>query len=230
MPKKGANASRVTHVQPSIPAHMKSHLSRAPSVVRKTQVTFETNDREDEMAVDEEDDGADDDGEDDNLAEMFTVLQELQKRKASKSSARSAAFQNEKAALFAAARKRAQGAIRTGTTSIEKARTTVAELKTQETSPEATLSKLRALWESHDETVQGLLGHLTSVVEDVSHRRAAQTNESSSILESQPLAREKSRKKLCAFAHSQMSQNIENQKLAADASALIKRYKALLLS
>ncbi len=83
-------------MQPSIPAHMKSHLSRAPSVIRKTQVTFETNDREDEMAVDEEDDGADDDGEDDkrvyvalycvsiltshicSLAEMFTVLQELQ--------------------------------------------------------------------------------------------------------------------------------------------------------
>ncbi|KAI0723894.1 hypothetical protein C8T65DRAFT_91397 [Cerioporus squamosus] len=182
-----------------------------------------------------------------SLAEMFTVLQELQseltafvvishrddpftERKASKSSARSAAFQNEKAALFAAARKRAEGAVRTGTTSIEKARTTVAELKAQEASPEAILSKLRALRESHDETVEGLLGHLTGVIEDLSHRRAAQTNESSATLESHPLAREKSRKRLCTFARSQMAQNIENQKLAADASALMKHYKSLLLS
>ncbi|RPD66477.1 hypothetical protein L226DRAFT_566906 [Lentinus tigrinus ALCF2SS1-7] len=164
------------------------------------------------------------------MAEMFTMLQELQKRKASKSSARSAAFQSDKAALFAAARKRAEGAVRNGTMSIEKARATVAELRAQEVPHEATLSKLQALWQSHDETLQGLFGHLTGVIEDLSHRRAAQINESSSMLESQPAAREKSRKKLCAFAHSRISENMESQKVAADASALMKHYKALLLS
>ena len=117
------------------------------------------------------------------MAEMFTILQELQsepiavlvsrwlndglvERKASKSSARSAAFQNEKAKLFAAARQRAEGAIRSGHSSMsvviracrdlaerctsEKARATIEKLKTEEASQEAKLTKLRALWESHD--------------------------------------------------------------------------------
>ncbi|KAI0748497.1 hypothetical protein C8Q80DRAFT_1172159 [Daedaleopsis nitida] len=215
MPKKGANASRSSHPAVGIPPHMKSHLPRtSSSAPRKPVVTFQKSERdEDIMDVDDEEGGDEDDAEDESMVEMLTILQELQKRKATKSSARSAVFQKDKAALFAAARHRAEKAVRNGTASIDKARATVADLKAKEVSQEATLRKLKVLWEGHEECVQGLLGHLTGVVEDLSHRRASRIDESSASLEAQSIARGKSRKRLCTMAKLRMAENMENQKV-----------------
>ncbi|KAI0362491.1 hypothetical protein OH77DRAFT_1416759 [Trametes cingulata] len=164
------------------------------------------------------------------MAEMLTMLQEFQKRKATKTSARSAAFQHAKAALFGDARKRAEHAVRDGTSAIEKARTTIIDLKAKESSQEGILTSLKALWECQDECVQDLLGTLNGVVEDLAHRRAAQINETSAMLEAQVVAREESRKRLLAQASTYIEENIENQRIATDANDLLKHYKALLRS
>ncbi|KAI0807768.1 hypothetical protein C8Q74DRAFT_88150 [Fomes fomentarius] len=234
MAKKGAAApSRIGPGQPSsvVPPHMRSHLSRAPATSRKSTVTFRKPDpEEDRMDVDEDEVGEEEEEEDDNMAEMLNILQELQKRKVTKTSTRSVAFHREKAALFNAARKKAEGAVRHGIASVEKARATIVDLKGQETSQEVTFGKLQSLWKEQDECVQRVSGHLTSVIEDLSHRRAAQINESSAMLEAQPSVRDASRRKLFTFANARISENMENQKIAADATALIKHYKALILS
>ncbi|KAI0333591.1 hypothetical protein GY45DRAFT_1244518 [Cubamyces sp. BRFM 1775] len=115
------------------------------------------------------------------MAEMLAMLQEFQKRKASKTSARSIAFQNQKNALFTNARKNAEKAIRSGTAAIEQARTTILDFKLQEVSQEGTLVSLKALLESQEDCVQGLLDNLNGVIEDLSHRRAKQIDEASAM-------------------------------------------------
>ncbi|OSD08510.1 hypothetical protein PYCCODRAFT_1429570 [Trametes coccinea BRFM310] len=177
-----------------------------------------------------EDAVGEDDGDDENMAEMLAMLQEFQKRKASKTSARSVAFQTQKAAMFAEARMRVDDAVRSGIASIEHARTTILDLKAQEVSQEAALISLKALLESQDECVQGLLSTQNGVIEDLAHRRAEQIDEASAMLETQAIEREKSRKRLIASARSSIEENIEQQKVATDASNLIKHFKALIRS
>ncbi|OBZ65712.1 hypothetical protein A0H81_14345 [Grifola frondosa] len=83
---------------------------------------------------------------------------------------------------------------------------------------------------SHDDCVRTLLGHYPALVEDLSHRRANQINEASAMLESHVAERRHSRRRLIKNAQARMDENLEHQKIAADATALIKHYKALLLS
>ncbi|KAI1794679.1 hypothetical protein LXA43DRAFT_1059087 [Ganoderma leucocontextum] len=167
-----------------------------------------------DMEVDGEDVAGEDDDDADSMIEMLAVLQEFQKRKASKSSARSIAFQKEKEALFAAARKKAEDTVREGMESLDKARALVSELKAREVSQEGALNELKILLGSQDECVQSHLGHLTWLIEDLSHRRAAQIDEASAMLEAQAAAREKSRKRLCGLANARMAENMENQKVS----------------
>ncbi|KAI0664725.1 hypothetical protein C8Q70DRAFT_8892 [Cubamyces menziesii] len=151
-------------------------------------------------------------GEDDNMAEMLAMLQEFQKRKASKTSARSIAFQNQKSALFGVARENAKRAIRDGAAAIEQARATISEFKAQEVSQEGTLVSLKALFESQDDCVHSLLDNLNGVIEDLSHRRAKQIDEASAMLEAQALERERSRKRLVERARKNIEENLEHQK------------------
>ena len=52
--------------------HMRSQLSRAPSVTRKAQVTFQKQEKdEDEMVGGEDDDDAEDDAEDDKQVQSL---------------------------------------------------------------------------------------------------------------------------------------------------------------
>ncbi|KAI0647403.1 hypothetical protein C8Q79DRAFT_625148 [Trametes meyenii] len=162
------------------------------------------------------------------MVEMLVMLQEFQKRKASKTSARSVAFQNQKDALFADARKRVEKVVCDGYLSIEKARATILDLKAKEVSPERTLTPLKALWESQDECVQGLLHDCNGIIEDLAHRRAQEIDQASAMLEIQAVERERSRRQLIANARTCIEENLENQKVATDAKNLIKHYKALL--
>ncbi|KAI0672870.1 hypothetical protein C8Q78DRAFT_685391 [Trametes maxima] len=162
------------------------------------------------------------------MVEMLVMLKEFQKRKASKTSARSVAFQNQKAMLFADARKRAEKAVREGFSSVEKARATILDLKAQEVSQEGNLASLKVLWESQDECVQGLLRDCCGIVEDLAHRRAEEIDQASAMLELQAAERERSRRRLVENARTCIEENLESQKVATDAKNLIKHYKALL--
>ncbi|KAH9852691.1 hypothetical protein C2E23DRAFT_885445 [Lenzites betulinus] len=162
------------------------------------------------------------------MVEMLAMLQEIQKRKASKTSVRTAAFQNQKTALFSDARKRVDKAVRQGTSAIDEAHAMILDLKAKEVHQEGTLASLKALWGSQDDCVQGLLHNLGGMIEQLSHKRAEQINEASATLEAHITERENSRKRLLAQASVCIEENIENQKIATDANALIKHYKALL--
>ncbi|KAI0373006.1 hypothetical protein BV20DRAFT_938755 [Pilatotrama ljubarskyi] len=115
------------------------------------------------------------------MAEMLTMLQEFQKRKATKTSARSITFQNAKSALFSDARKKVDKAVRDGTTALENAHAAIINVKAKEISQESALASLKSLWDSQDECVQDLVGNLSGVIEDLAHRRAAQINETSAM-------------------------------------------------
>ncbi|KAI0636630.1 hypothetical protein C8Q77DRAFT_515028 [Trametes polyzona] len=196
-----------------------------------------------------DDDEIDEEVDSDSMTEMLTMLQELQKRKATKASARTVAFQNQKAALFAEARKRSDTVIREGAAALDQARATIADIRAQEASQDSMLSSLKALWESQDGCVQDLLGTLNGIIDDLAPRRAEQINEASAmrmcavagptcllihnpttVVEAHVVALESSRRNLLAQAQASVEENIENQKIATDASNLIKHYKALLRS
>ncbi|KAI0934769.1 hypothetical protein AcW1_006190 [Taiwanofungus camphoratus] len=164
------------------------------------------------------------------MMEMLSILQEFQKRKATKTSTRSAAFQSKKNILFAEARRNVDAVVRDGVTFIEQCKAKVIELKAQEVSEDRHFKDLALLWKNHDESVRSLLGLYPSLTEDLSHRRADQINEASVMLEAHAAERQNSRRKLVRNAKAKMDDNLENQKIATDAHALIKHYKALLLS
>ncbi|KAI8989766.1 hypothetical protein BD414DRAFT_536147 [Trametes punicea] len=226
MPKKASTATRPAQTRAES-GPLKPRGLRTSSFARRAAVTTQiqgTGDRE--MADNDEESGGD--AEDENMVEMLAMLQEFQKRKATKTSARCAAFQTQKAAMFNEARKKVDDVVRNGAASIEKARATVLELRSQEVSPEAILISLRSLWESQHECVQGLSSSYNAIIEDLAHRRAEQIDEASAMLESQALEREASRKRLLTQARTCIEENIEHQKVATDANKLIKHYKALL--
>ncbi|KAI9065375.1 hypothetical protein FKP32DRAFT_485507 [Trametes sanguinea] len=227
MPRKGPAVARQAQGYAPSGSQSKPQAARIPSQ-RKTVLTFSRSVGEDEEYI--EDAVAEDDGEDENMVDMLAMLQEFQKRKASKASARSVAFQNQKATMFADARKRVDEIVRSGIASVENARATILDLKAQEVSQEAALISLKAFLESQDDCVQGLLSTFNGVIEDLAHRRAGQIDEASAMLESQAVERDKSRKRLIASARSSIEENIEQQKVATDANNLIKHFKALIRS
>ncbi|KAI0822738.1 hypothetical protein BC628DRAFT_638191 [Trametes gibbosa] len=227
MPKRTTNISRqVQHQEGPGERPIGDSISHArkPVVLQSEQLHAGIHTEEEEI---EDMDG---EGEDDSMAEMLTMLREIQKRKASKTSVRTAAFQNQKAALFSDARKRVDKAVRDGASAVDEARTTILGLRSQEVHQEGALASFKALWEVQDDCVQSLLHDLSGMIENLAHRRAEQINEASATLEAHIAERESSRKRLLAQASVCIEENIENQKIATDASALIKHYKALLRS
>ncbi|KAI0780586.1 hypothetical protein BD413DRAFT_6231 [Trametes elegans] len=206
-------------------------VGRASYTIRKPRTSIRPQDQdEDEIEDIEEDASGDGEGEDESMMEMLSVLQEFQKRKASKSSARSVAFQNQKTMLFAEARKKVEQTLRDGTAAIDQARSTIAHLQSREVSQEGTLGALKGLWIGQDNCVQVVLGDCNKIIEDLAHRRAEQINESSAMLEAHMVERENSRRRLLAHARVCIEENIENQKIITDANSLMKHYKALLRS
>ncbi|KAF9819753.1 hypothetical protein IEO21_01844 [Rhodonia placenta] len=123
-------------------------------------------------------------GDDENgMMEMLTMLQEFQKRKASKTFSRATVFHNKKNALFTDARKNVDAVVRDGMAYIDQCLAKISELKAQETSQENNFKDLSRLWENHEEIIQNLLGTYPTIIEDLSHRRAEQINEASAMCE-----------------------------------------------
>ncbi|KZT71265.1 hypothetical protein DAEQUDRAFT_724209 [Daedalea quercina L-15889] len=168
-------------------------------------------------------------GDENGMLEMLSMLQEFQKRKASKTSTRSVAFQTKKNALFTEVRKNVDTIVREGAVYIDQCKARLAELKAQEISQEKNLQDLSALWQNQEDTVRSLLKTYPTLIEDLSHRRAAQTNDASEMVEAHAQERQESRKRLIHLAKARADEILERQKLATDATAFIKHYKALLL-
>ncbi|GBE82146.1 hypothetical protein BKA93DRAFT_220662 [Sparassis latifolia] len=201
--------------------------------ISRPSVTFQSITPDDDN-IDEiqNDDNAGDDGNvaDEDMIEMFTMLKEFQRRKSLKSSTRSTAFQSKKTAMFNEARKNAEAIVRDGITYLDECRAKFAELQAQQTSQDGRLRDLSLLWKTNDEAIRALLGAYPPLIEDLSHRRAAHVNDTSAMLEAHSAERQASRRRLLKNATARMEENLENQKIATDANALIKQYTGLLLS
>ncbi|TFK54623.1 hypothetical protein OE88DRAFT_1653027 [Heliocybe sulcata] len=196
----------------------------------KTSTAAVTNDDEDIMHVEEAGDIEEDAGGDDSVGDMLTMLQELQKRKAAKSSTGSAVFQSQKKSMYAEARRNGDLVVQEGVAYIQQCKEQLKELKSQESSYDIVFPELMQMWKAHDEAVHSLLSLYPPFFDDLSQRRSEEIDAASSMLEAHEEERVKSRRRLMKKAKARLDEGLENQKIATDASALIKHYKSLLRS
>ncbi|CAL1705585.1 unnamed protein product [Somion occarium] len=199
--------------------------ARAKVAFREADSFAESIDENQEDIDVEDEDG----GDEDQMLDMINMLKEFQKRKASASSSRNAAFQNKKNSLYADARKNAELVVTEGIAYVEQFRTRIAELRANEVPRDQHLKQLTTIMKSLDEPVREVLNVYPNLFQDLSRRRAGEINETSAMLESHIVERQYSRRKMIKNAKVRMDDGLEQQKLATDASALIKHYKALLL-
>ncbi|TFY60424.1 hypothetical protein EVJ58_g5156 [Rhodofomes roseus] len=181
----------------------------------------------DEIQIDEEQDG-----DENGMLEMFSMLQAFQSVK--ELDAVGGVPHEEERAIHGRPSDRRHAQFlhvdRTMLCRSDQCKTRLAELKAQEVSQEKHLKDLSALRKNQENTVRDLLKTYPVMIEDLSHRRAAQINESSELLEGNAQERQESRKRLIHLAKARADEILERQKLATDATALIKHYKALLLA
>ncbi|KAL4244858.1 hypothetical protein ABKN59_001441 [Abortiporus biennis] len=182
------------------------------------------NDADDASVVEEEDDDQD------SMSEMLTMLKEFEKRKATKTTSRSAAFQNKKHAMFTEARSNVDAIVTDGIAYIEQYKASLAQMHARELTKEKQLDELSLVFRGYEETIRSALSLYPPFFEDLSHRRARIIDDASAMLESHSNGRQYSRRKLLANAKARFDEGLENQRTAADATALIKHYKSLLLS
>ncbi|KAF7799568.1 hypothetical protein EIP86_010805 [Pleurotus ostreatoroseus] len=166
--------------------------------------------------------------EDDSMLEILGMLKEFQKRKTTKASTASNAFQTKKNALYTSARKSADSALRDGVAYIEQYQSRLADLRAQEVSQEQHLHESMLLKETED-AMENLSEVFSPLFEDLSYRRVESVNDSSAMLEVHTAQRQRSRMKLIKQAKARIDEDMENQRIATDATALIKHYKALLV-
>ncbi|TDL24980.1 hypothetical protein BD410DRAFT_70773 [Rickenella mellea] len=170
------------------------------------------------------------DNDGDDMAEMISIMQQFHKRKSAKGTTRSAAAMQKKNAIVSDAKKKAETMARDGEAYLESCKAKISELQHQGNKAEDKLKDIVHLWTAHEESVHALLQVYPTLIDDLSPLRAKDINAASEMLETHPLAREASRRRLMKNAKKDLQTGLENQKLATDASAMIRHYKALLLS
>ncbi|PCH37338.1 hypothetical protein WOLCODRAFT_84000, partial [Wolfiporia cocos MD-104 SS10] len=154
----------------------------------RAPVTFQSIDTHDEQIEEEQDENGGHDGDDNRLIshnsvlEILSMLKEFQKRKAAKTSMRSAAFQNKKTALITEARETADTVVRDGVAYFDSFKARIAELRTQETSHQEHLKDLSMLRKNHDECMRNLLSAY-SPFEGLSRRTTDHVNSASAMRE-----------------------------------------------
>jgi len=161
---------------------------------------------------------------------VLSLMKEFQKQKAKNASTRSAALQSQKNALFSTARKNAKELVRATNLHVDEALARIIEMKNEEVPYQKCLKDALPLWGTHDETVASVLAVYPPLIDDLFPRRVETINAASYMLENNPVEREKARKKLMKDAYAQLNQNLENERIATDATTLIKHYKALMLA
>ncbi|KLO19207.1 hypothetical protein SCHPADRAFT_80179 [Schizopora paradoxa] len=178
----------------------------------------------------EEDFAATQDGGEDNMMDMLSIMQEYQKMKAAKASTKSNALQAKKNTIVSNARKEAQELVQDGNTFFDSLRRSVEEMQSQELLSDGILKEVVALWSAHEDEMDTLLAIFPTLIDELSPRRTQEINDASEMLETHPRARDASRRRMMKSAKRNLEAGLEAQKLATDASALMKHYKALLSS
>ncbi|TRM58569.1 hypothetical protein BD626DRAFT_158238 [Schizophyllum amplum] len=185
------------------------------------------NDSDDEIKAGSDDDDQSD-NDDDNADDLRSLFEALQKRQQKKASARTAAFQNQKKALYNTGRKNVQDLVRESTELADTMRASVTELEAQEISYAQQKSHFATLLEAMEQEVNGVLVSSPKAIEELAARRAATINTCSLLVEQRPAQREKALQSFLVKARDQVESSRAEQKSATDAKALIKQYKNIL--
>ncbi|KAJ7481225.1 hypothetical protein B0H11DRAFT_1237535 [Mycena galericulata] len=168
-------------------------------------------------------------GSEDSADMINKFLAEYRKREAKKVSARIAAFQTHKKALYAAARKAAKDLARDGTACLEEGKAKLLALRREEVSAEKYSKDVVPLWHNVEDSTKALLSMYPAGIEDLFPRRSNAINSASEMLRSNPSTRADALGQCVEAADAQLYQSKKDQTDAADASRLIKHYKNLLL-
>ncbi|KAK0211057.1 hypothetical protein DFS33DRAFT_1379020 [Desarmillaria ectypa] len=159
---------------------------------------------------------------------MAKFLQEYKRQQAKKNSARSVAFDGQKKVLYASARKTAEEISGDGVAYLEEMKAQVMVTKQQEISYEKYTNGLDQLGEDSNEALVKLLEICPTVKEDLFVRRRQALEAAGEMLKSNPSRKEQALRQFLRNAHGQVNKSRQNEKLATDASKLIKHYKDLL--
>ncbi|KAJ7137714.1 hypothetical protein C8R44DRAFT_335488 [Mycena epipterygia] len=213
------------------PKHTTKRQSTRPTRT-SAPVSFRNEDDFDTIQDDEaaEDEDIDAGGSEDSADMLNRFLTEYKKREAKKVSARSAAFQTQKKALYVAARKAAKDLARDGTACLEEGKAKLMAMKREEVSADKYSKDVVPLWHGVEDSAQALLSIYPTGLEDLFPRRSNAINAASQMVRSNPNTRSEALAECVETADSQLYQSKLDQTNAADASRLIKHYKNLLLS
>ncbi|KAI5900498.1 uncharacterized protein SCHCODRAFT_02563216 [Schizophyllum commune H4-8] len=196
------------------------------------------------MKVDSDIDQSEDEDNDD-ADDLRNIFEALQKRQQKKASARTAAFQSQKKALYNNGRKKVQDLVRDGIELANNLRAQIAELEAQEVSYEQQKEQFASLLKAMDQETNALLG-AARVIEDLNARRVTIIDACSNHVEERPAQRERTLQSFLVKARDQVERSRAEQKVwlserkagrrltvstlqsATDAKALIKQYKNIL--
>ncbi|KAF7338005.1 hypothetical protein MVEN_02024400 [Mycena venus] len=210
------------------PKHQSKHQSTRPTRT-SAPMSFKTEDDFDPVQDVEDEDVDMDDGSEDSAEMLNRFLTEYKKREAKKASARSAAFETQKKALYAAARKAAKDLARDGTACLEEGKAKILALKSEEVKANKHSDDIVPLWHGVEDSVRALLALYPPGVEDLFPRRSNAINAASEMLRANPSTRADALAECIETADAQLHRSKEDEENAADASRLIKYYKNLLL-
>ncbi|KAK7034076.1 hypothetical protein VNI00_012507 [Paramarasmius palmivorus] len=166
----------------------------------------------------------------DIASDMSKFLQDLRKRQAKKNSASNTAFENQKKAIYAAGRARAQEISRDGIAYLENLKASLLDMRKNEKSYDRYTNDVIPMWNEQDEAVKSLIDSYETAMDNLFPKRAEAIALAAEQLESNPARREHQLKSFLAKAHDEVVRSRQNERIATDASKLIKNVKALLLS
>ncbi|KAE9409757.1 hypothetical protein BT96DRAFT_534454 [Gymnopus androsaceus JB14] len=155
-------------------------------------------------------------------------MHEIQKRQAKKTSMLSAAFDNQKKALYASARKQAKEMSREGVAYLENLKSTLLDMRKDEVPFKSYLNEVTPLWQNREAPLSTLYDNYQSDMNDLFVRRSQATNDASGMIRANPERREKSLRQHMANARKELDRCHEKEIESTDASKLVKHYKALL--
>ncbi|KAF8913518.1 hypothetical protein CPB85DRAFT_553520 [Mucidula mucida] len=139
--------------------------------------------------------------------------------RAKKLSARSAALENQKKALYVSGRKMAEEMSKNGTTYLQGLKSNIFALRQQELSFEDASKDLDALEAASDESIQAVLQIYPPIIEDLFQRRADSIEAASAMIQGNQARRKQGLDEFLRNAHAQVEQSRNNERVGTLATS-----------
>ncbi|KAF9497456.1 hypothetical protein BDN71DRAFT_1444601 [Pleurotus eryngii] len=167
------------------------------------------------------------DGDDQQNRSLDGLLDAL-KSNAKKNNGKSSGFTKEKQEIFTQGRANATEASRKGIKHLDAAKQYLEELRNQEIDLDKKIEDMKLMWEANGSNLKAVLQVHPALIEDLFPRRKAETSAAADRIDEHRVERGGSLKTFLKHANAHLSRGREHEKIATDARALIKNYKALL--